>query len=319
MDITLIDHEEYREIPGFEDFGVNRFGDIRNFATGELKHITRDPKGYGYCGIRGETISLHRAVSLAWVENPNPTLYDVVNHIDGNPWNNRWDNLEWTTYSGNNYHAVNTGLRPDNVPCKIRDFRTGEILHFPSLAQAAAAMGLRKDTSFGSLFQKQFGKLIVDIYELKYASDETPWFYEGRKDKVPNSRYMVIVKKPDGTIVEIFSTKALLKEYQLYKAPYGKSIPDLVKYAKELYPELEFTCRDAYSEHKLRVHRATKDSRSRKIIGTCGDKVMEFKSLTECAAHFSVDRDVVKLRLKTGKDYKGWTFIETVNSCHSSS
>ena len=124
---------------------------------------------------------------------------------------------------------------------------------------------------------------------------------------------MVIVKYPDGTIKEIFSTRALLKEYQLYKAPYGKSIPDLVKHAKELLPQLEFIVRDAYSEHKERIHRATKGSRTRKITAFSGDEKLEFSSMTECAAYFNVDRVVIRLRLENGQDYKGWYFIESEN------
>ena len=47
---------------------------------------------------------VHRLVADAWVPNPSPCQFDVVNHIDGDIQNNHRDNLEWTTQEINMLH-----------------------------------------------------------------------------------------------------------------------------------------------------------------------------------------------------------------------
>lgn len=56
---------------------------------------------------------VHILVAKTFIENPDnkPT----VNHKDGNKHNNCVDNLEWATYSQNNKHAIDIGLRPKYI------------------------------------------------------------------------------------------------------------------------------------------------------------------------------------------------------------
>lgn len=55
--------------------------------------------------------TIHFAVVECWVENPNPELYVEVNHKDGDKGNYSLDNLEWSTKSQNQQHALRTGLK----------------------------------------------------------------------------------------------------------------------------------------------------------------------------------------------------------------
>lgn len=259
-------------------------------------------------GSKTETLPFHRAVALAWIENIDPEVWTVVNHKDGDPLNNDYMNLEWTDYSGNNYHAVNTGLRRDPITCYVRRFETGDVFNFKSIAQACEFMGLTKDTPYAMLKPKMFGKLIKDKFEFKYANETTPWFYEHRLERVKPSRYMVTAISPDGTTIEIYSTVAFLKAYQLYGSPYGRSIPGLAKHAVELYPEHKFEVRDSYTEEQHRVHRDTASSERMPVHAFKDGDSMQFSSLTKCAEYFNVDRSTILNRLDTVKILDGRIF-----------
>ncbi len=67
-------------------------------------------------------ISIHRAVALLYV--PNPNNLPQVNHIDGDKLNNHYTNLEWVTNKQNRTHAMENGLHRVGVDvpnCKLTE------------------------------------------------------------------------------------------------------------------------------------------------------------------------------------------------------
>ena len=71
-------------------FFVRDDGSIR-FVPGKISLSLRMRKGYQLLGDKG----IHRLVAEAFVENPRPDIFDMVDHIDCNKSNNHYTNLRW--------------------------------------------------------------------------------------------------------------------------------------------------------------------------------------------------------------------------------
>ena len=85
----------------------------RNLTTGNraLKGSiagTRDVNGYGV--IRLNTLR-YTSTSLAWLYMTGEHTDSLIDHIDGNPYNDRWDNLRKANHVTN---AYNSKIRTDN-------------------------------------------------------------------------------------------------------------------------------------------------------------------------------------------------------------
>ena len=118
--------EIWKDIPGYEGvLQVSNLGRVWKFEeickrkchwSGNLinyiskAHFVKTAKysnGYLFIpirfkGVKRSSISLHRAVASAFIENPENK--PEVNHIDGNKENNNVNNLEWVTHSENHNH-----------------------------------------------------------------------------------------------------------------------------------------------------------------------------------------------------------------------
>ena len=107
----------YKTSRGFYYY-VTKFGEVWN--TEKMTKVKGYDKGYGYLHLHlgsVDHVAIHRLVAHHFVRIPEDLLAKglteeslVVNHLDGNKLNNRWDNLEWTTIKGNMEHASINGL-----------------------------------------------------------------------------------------------------------------------------------------------------------------------------------------------------------------
>lgn len=108
--ILIADGE--RLCPNFPRYTVTEKGVVRDIRTGKMRNVYTITGGYPavdiYCPMTNavRAIAIHRLVAEAWVCNPNPMLYAIVNHIDSDVTNLKLDNLEWVTQSDNVEHGI---------------------------------------------------------------------------------------------------------------------------------------------------------------------------------------------------------------------
>lgn len=110
---------EWRPVEGWP-YDVSNTGKVRRIARGKSTHIGREighMGGGGYLVVRlsdaprpQRIVKIHQLVAEAFL-GPCPDGCEV-NHRDGDPKNNRVDNLEYLTHADNIAHAYEIGLIP---------------------------------------------------------------------------------------------------------------------------------------------------------------------------------------------------------------
>ena len=250
-------HPEYkpgfRIIPNFTRYAISKEGIIIDtYNITELTNTVSD-KGYIYTNLydpdrnKYRSISIHILVALAWVKNPNPSLYYMCNHIDGNKHNPHASNLEWTNHSGNNKHAFDNGLRTQNINCKILDIITKEIKEFTSLKDACVFMGINTDRGrLSALKFKRASKLVKNRFEVRLKDDNRPWLYMDINEKMCPGRYQIKVIYPNGEEKIFYDVKSFKKYFNIGIST-GTSVHKTVSRVLEQYSDLNITIVDTYA------------------------------------------------------------------------
>jgi hypothetical protein len=115
------DTENWRLIAEAPDYAVSSFGRVKRIRADRLGRglgkVLRTPlgdKGYPVCSLHVDGKQLHRCVYklvCTAFSGPKPTPKHEVRHLDGNPLNNRADNLKWGTSAENKADCLRHGTR----------------------------------------------------------------------------------------------------------------------------------------------------------------------------------------------------------------
>lgn len=102
---------------GYENFMISNYGKVKNKRTNKIlkPDISTEYQRvnlYNSVTKKQKKFAIHILVARYFVKGYKECL--IVNHKDGNKHNNYYENLEWTTYSGNLKHAFSHNLRENN-------------------------------------------------------------------------------------------------------------------------------------------------------------------------------------------------------------
>lgn len=152
------DSEQWKPIPGFEGiYEASNLGRIRT-AYGKTTSNSRYPVRVWKQrvlkpkvqtredGRKDQRVSLWkdgvetthlvaRLVAMSFLSPPLEKL--TVNHINGNPMDNRAENLEWATLSENIRHGFETGLYKSAEKAVVLTNDNGDEIQFKSMAEAS--------------------------------------------------------------------------------------------------------------------------------------------------------------------------------------
>jgi hypothetical protein len=189
-DIVL---ETWRDVVGYEGYyQVSNTGKVKSISrniwngkgyiksSGKLLKQGTNQKGYPIVYLsknsKSKTITVHRLVAKAFIENPSDK--PQVNHIDGNKKNNNVSNLEWCSNQENQLHAVINKLNDHSTyksgkaerPVYKIDTETNEVIaKYNSISEATDAIGYKSKSNIGACCRGL--KKTVGGYKWVYADE----------------------------------------------------------------------------------------------------------------------------------------------------
>ena len=162
LQLKDLDGEIWKDVVGYENlYEVSNFGRIRtnkNKITHTEMHGDRhwkqrilkqkfqqrcrsnefDARVILWKDGKEKTFLVSRLVAISFLDNPNSL--PQINHIDGNPTNNKVENLEWCTAKHNVNHMFENKLNKSGKKILLMNKKTDEIFIFTSMSKASLFM-----------------------------------------------------------------------------------------------------------------------------------------------------------------------------------
>lgn len=177
--------EEWKDIPGYDGlYQASTLGRIRSCegkTTSNAKYekrvwkqrvlkqkITRNKRNRADCRVslwkdgKEKTMLVSRLIAMAFCDGYSESM--TVNHIDGNPLNNKASNLEWCSLGENIRKAFKDGLHSSSKSVSLIDLNGIERTF---ISQAEASRFLGRSNSYLSQMKKKNKLILPDGYLMK--------------------------------------------------------------------------------------------------------------------------------------------------------
>ncbi|QXN70516.1 hypothetical protein AGENTSMITH_112 [Bacillus phage vB_BspM_AgentSmith] len=311
----------FRVVPDLMRYAVSRNGEVISINTDRSLKIQTGPNGYPVVNLydpdknRYRSVGVHILVARSWVVNRNPTINHVVNHKDGNKTNYHYLNLEWTNGVKNNIHARDTGLTSDNINCTLYDTETHKFVDFPSISEAAKAIGYIRSSIKTTIVLngvKQlrliFGRYYLIRKDCEFKIEDVKTFLEFKRTANKGPYEVLCIKSGEtmtlNSVPEI--TRHIgINESNIYHA-LGRG---------PSYPVGDFLVRVKTDKPWPKPVPRKVINRPVSIEARKDGKSLVFKSIREATTHLECDKSTITKRLKSPDRfgaYEGWTFKKIV-------
>ncbi len=204
-------------LAGYPDYLI--FDDGKIYSKLNMKYLSLQERG-GYYYIRLMRINkegerkrgskgVHILVARAFI--PNPDNLPIVNHKDGDSFNNNVSNLEWVSHRRSIKHAYETGLIKSYKRPVLQYEKDGTFVkRYESVKEASEAMGCHR-TTIGQICGGKKGKKTAKGYVWKFEKELE--FPPDKDDEV----WVSVKDHEDYNIsnygrIYTFKTKRLLKQ-----------------------------------------------------------------------------------------------------------
>lgn len=290
----------FRMIARYPNYFIDSNGKVYNEFTKKFITTASNSRGYNRVSLRDQSglsvyacCTVHRLVGVVWVPNSDYVEKPIIDHIDGNRYNNSYTNLRWVTYRENALYAFTQNVKKNNVRIVSKNIDTGEMEEHISLQAAFDYIGKHKssytakDITEGKIWKGRNGS-----FELKIKDSEKEWVYDTKK---PDYKTMFETSKISITIngetMDYGNWREVKAKVLKVDPTFSYTIPMIIKKIYQTWPE---------SKVVFKTYKG--------ILGTCGDKVLEAKTTREMADKTGFSKSTITKYSKSEEPYNNWIF-----------
>ena len=151
---------------------------FRNAETLAEIGTKESSRGYLFIAVprTQSTAEVHLVVAETLLPHPIDTAHLVVNHKDSNKHNNHPNNLEWATYSQNNFHAYSEGPRSETIrKIRLKNVVTHDEVVVSGYQEMARYLGVFPQGAHQAMERRTYEGRPFKGYLCKYEDDPRTW------------------------------------------------------------------------------------------------------------------------------------------------